>query len=64
MISTDYKQARHNFSKTDGAAQKLGGQNIRNYLTFKIFGRNFKENRPKSQKTGGPATPLLTPLQG
>ena len=34
-------QARHNFSKTEGAAQKLGGQNIKNYLIFGIFELKF-----------------------
>ena len=30
-------QARHNFSKTEGAAQKLGGQNVMFDLTFNVF---------------------------
>ena len=30
-------QARYNFSKTEGAMQKLGGRSIRNDLTFNIF---------------------------
>ena len=36
-------QGRHNLSKTEGAAQKLGGQNIENYLTFDNFGLKFQE---------------------
>ena len=38
-------QARHNFSKTEGAVQKLGGQNIKMIGLLKFLGRNFKENR-------------------
>ena len=30
-------QGRHNFSKTGGAAQKLGGQNIENNLILTVF---------------------------
>ena len=32
-------QARHNFSKNEGAAQK---QNIKNDLTFNVFGVKFQ----------------------
>ena len=35
-------QGRHNFSKTEGAAQKLGGRNIKNDLTFHVFGMKFQ----------------------
>ena len=35
-------QGRHKFSKTEGAAQKLGGQNIKNDLTFHVFGVKFQ----------------------
>ena len=35
-------QGRHNFSKTEGAAQKVGGQNIKSDLTFNIFGVKFQ----------------------
>ena len=38
-------QARHNFSKTEGAAQKLGGQNIKKYLIFNFLVWNLKKNR-------------------
>ena len=38
----NHVQACHNFSKTEGAAQKLGEQNIQNDLTFKIFGVKFQ----------------------
>jgi len=35
---TNALQARYNFSKTEGATQKLRGRNIRNDLTFKVLG--------------------------
>ena len=33
-------QGRHNFSKTEGAAQKLGGNTLHD-LTFDVFGVKF-----------------------
>ena len=35
-------QGCHNLSKTEGAVQKLGGQNIKNDLTFHVFEMKFQ----------------------
>ena len=45
-----YYQARHNFSKTEGAAQKLGGRTLK--MICHLIGENLKK-LGGSPKTGG-----------
>ena len=52
-------QSRHNFSKTEGAVQKLGGKILKIIVLLTFLGY-FKQNRWKSQKTGR-MPPLLPP---
>ena len=61
MVNLKTTQGRHNFSKTERAAQKLGGRKLEIIWILTFLGRNFKENRWKSRKTGGAAAPPCHP---
>ena len=54
-------QGRNNFSKTEGAAQKLGGQNIENHLILTIFGVEFQGKWVKISKNWGGSRPPCHP---
>ena len=54
-------QGRHNFSKTGGAAQKLGGQNIKNDLILTVFGVEFQGKWVKISKNWGDSRPPCHP---
>ena len=45
LMSAYLLQGRNNLSKTEGAAHKLWGRNIKNELTFYVFGMTFREKR-------------------
>ena len=43
LLDLSFMQARHNFSRTEGAAQKVGVQNTVDDPTFNVFSVKFQE---------------------
>ena len=60
-LFVNLEQGRHNFSKTGGAAQKLGGQNIKNHLILTVFGVEFQGKWVKISKNWGGSCPPCHP---